>query len=44
MIGTETFANVDLALVSIGGISLLLVGDFLQLLLVNEKDVFMKIK
>ena len=43
MIGRETFPNVDLALVSIGWISLLFV-DFLQLLPVNQKGVLMKIK
>ena len=49
MIGREIFGHLDLALKAImqnsspfGGGSLLVVGDFLQLPLVNQKDVFMK--
>ena len=49
MIGRETFGHLDLALKAImqnsspfGGISLLVVGDFLQLPPVNQKVVFMK--
>ena len=50
MIGRETFEDLDLALKNIkqnllqfGGVSLLLVGDFLQLLPVNQKSVFMEL-
>ena len=49
MIGRETFGHLDLALKAImqnsspfGGVSLLVVGDFLQLPPVNQKGVFMK--
>ena len=49
MIGRETFGHLDLALKAImqssppfGGVSLLIVGDFLQLPPVNQKGVFMK--
>ena len=49
MIGRETFEDLDLALKNIKqnllqfhGVSLLLVGDFLQLPPVNQKSVFMK--
>ena len=49
MIGKETFEDSDLALKNIkqnllqcGGVSLLLVGDFLQLPPLNQKSVFMK--
>ena len=49
MIGRETFGHVDQALKAImqnslpfGGVSLLVIGDFLQLLPVNQKGVFMK--
>ena len=49
MIGRETFGHLDLALKAImqnlspfGGVSLLVVGDFLQLPPVNQKVVFMK--
>ena len=49
IIGRETFGHVDLALKIVvqnlspfGGVSLLVVGDVLQLPLVNQKDVFMK--
>ena len=49
MKGRETFGHLDLVLKAImqnsssfGGISLLVVGDFLQLPLVNQKRVFMK--
>ena len=51
MIGQKTFQHLDLALKAImqssspfGGVSLLAVGDFLQLPPVNEKSVFMKVK
>ena len=51
MIGRETFRHLDLALKAImqnalpfGGVSLLVVGDFLQLPPVNQKGVFMKVK
>ena len=49
MTGRETFEDLDLALKNIKqnllqfrGVSFLLVGDFLQLLPVNQKSVFMK--
>ena len=49
MIGRETFEDLDLALKNIKqnllqfrGVSFLLVGDFLELLPVNQKSVFMK--
>ena len=49
MIGRETFGHLDLVLKDIiqnsspfGGVSLLVVGDFLQLSPVNQKGVFMK--
>ena len=49
MIGRQTFGHVDLVLKTImqnsspfGGVSLLVVGDFLQLPPVNQKGVFMK--
>ena len=49
MIGRETFGHFDLALKAImkslspfGGVSLLVVGDFLQLPAFNQKDVLMK--
>ena len=49
MIGRETFGHLDLVLKAImqnsspfGGVSLLVVGDFLQLPPVNQKGVFMK--
>ena len=49
MIGEETFGHLYLALKAImqnsslfGGVSLLVVGDFLQLPPVNQNDVFMK--
>ena len=49
MIGRETFGHLDLALKAIienlssfGAVSLLVVGDLLQLPLVNQKGVFMK--
>ena len=49
MIGRETFRHLDLALKAImrnsslfSGVSLLVVGDLLQLLPVNPKGVFMK--
>ena len=49
MIGRETFRHLDLVLKAIvqnsspfGGVSLLVVGDFLQLSPVNQKGVFMK--
>ena len=49
MMGRETFGHVDLALKAImqdplpfGGVSLLVVGDFLELPAVNQKGVFMK--
>ena len=49
MIGRETFGHLDLALKAImqnlqpfGGVSLLVIGDFLQLPPVNQKGVFMK--
>ena len=49
MIGRETFGHLDLALKAImqnsspfGGVSLLVIGDFLQLLPVNQKGAFMK--
>ena len=49
MIGRETFGHLDLVLKDIiqnsspfGGVSLLVVGDFLQLPPVNQKGVFMK--
>ena len=51
MIGRETFQHLDLALQAImqnslpfGGVSVLAVGDFLQLPPVNAKGVFMKVK
>ena len=50
IIGRETFGHLDLALKAImqnasefGGVPLLVVGDFLQLLPVNQKGVFMKL-
>ena len=49
MIRRESFGHLDLALKAImqnsspfGRVSLLVIGDFLQLLLVNQKGVFMK--
>ena len=49
MIQRKTFGHLDLALKAImrnlppfGGVSLLFVGDFVQLPSVNQKDVFMK--
>ena len=49
MIGRETFGHLDLALIAImqnsspfGGVSLLLVGDFYNFHLFNQKGVFMK--
>ena len=49
MIGRETFGHLDLALKAImqnsspfGGVSLLVVGDFLQFPPVNQKGMFMK--
>ena len=49
MIGRECFGNLDLALKVImqkllpfGGVSLLVIGDFLQLPPANQKGVFMK--
>ena len=49
VIGRETFGHIHLALKAImqnfwpfGGVSLLVVGDFLQIQLVNQKVVFMK--
>ena len=49
MIGRETFGHLDLVLKAIiqnlspfGGVSLLVVGDFLQLRPVNQKVVFMR--
>ena len=49
MIGRETFGHLDLALKAVlqnlspfGGVSLLVVGNVLQLPPVNQKDVFMK--
>ena len=49
VIGRETFGHLHLALKAImqnsspfGEVSLLVVGDFLQLLPVNQKGVFMK--
>ena len=49
MIGRETFEDLDIALkivkqslLPLGGVSLLLVGDFLQVLPVNQKSVFVK--
>ena len=49
MIERETFEDLDLAqknikqnLLQLCGVSLLLVGDFLQLPPVNQKSVFMK--
>ena len=49
VIGRETFGHLDLALKAImqnsspfSGVSLLVVGDFLQLPHVNQKGVFMK--
>ena len=49
MIGRGTFVHLDLALQAImqnlspfGGLSLLIVGDFLQLPPVNQNGVFMK--
>ena len=49
MIERETFEDLDLALKNIKqnllqfrGVSFLLVGDFLELLPVNQKSVFMK--
>ena len=49
MIGRETFGHLDLALKAIlqnfslfGGVSVLVVGDFVQLPPVNQKGVFMK--
>ena len=49
MIGRENFGHLDLALKAImqnlqpfGGVSLLVIGDFLQLPPVNQKGVFMK--
>ena len=49
MIGRETFGHLDIALKAVtqnsspfGGVSLLVVGDFLQLPPVNQKVVFMK--
>ena len=49
MIVRETFENLDIALKKIkqnflpfGGVSFLLVGDFLQLPPVNQKSLFMK--
>ena len=49
MIGRETFKDLDIALRNVkqnllpfGGVSLVLVGDFLQLPLVNQKSMFMK--
>ena len=51
MIGRETFRHLDLALKAImqnalpfGGVSLLVVGDFLQLPPVSQKGVLMKVK
>ena len=49
MIGRETFGHLDLPLKVImqnlspfGGVFLFVVGDFLQLPLVNRKNLFMK--
>ena len=45
MIGRETFGHLDLVLKSLspfGGVSLLVVGDFLQLPPFNQKDMLMK--